>query len=59
MAGMESQLVLVKKSYINNYWRYEFYSPLAKLYINVSASNEEEARKKAMDILKTLKPSEK
>ncbi|MEM1605979.1 MAG: hypothetical protein QW604_02130 [Fervidicoccaceae archaeon] len=56
---MESQLVLVKKSYINNYWRYEFYSLLAKLYINVSASNEEEARKKAMDILKTLKPSEK
>lgn len=56
---MESQLVLVKKSYINNYWRYEFYSPLAKLYINVSANNEEEARKKAMDILKTLKPSEK
>lgn len=56
---MEDQLVLVKKTYINNYWRYEFYSPWAKLYINVSANDEEEARKKALNILKALKPSDK
>lgn len=53
---MGEQLMLVKKMYINNYWRYEFYVPWAKLYVNVSAKDENEARKKALEIINKLKP---
>lgn len=52
------ELVLTKKIKIRNAMRFEFYVPSVKLYINVSGKNEEEARRRALEILGQLMPSE-
>jgi len=52
------ELLLVRKTYINNFWRYEFYVPWADIYINVSGISDEEARERARAVLELLSPRE-